>query len=112
MSDRCRSGFTDYCLLITDHFCTWGGSSVGRAPRSQRGGHEFESRSLHPSLGKFGSDAPAPCVALYSRMRKHGNGADEPKSPQPFSNEIRTTIFLEDDAIKFINTQNLLTINN
>jgi hypothetical protein len=25
-------------------------------------------------------------------MRKRGNGADEPKSPQPFSNEIRTAI--------------------
>jgi len=42
--------------------------------------------------GKFGSDAPAACVALYSCMRKHGNGADEPKSPTPFSNEIRAAI--------------------
>ena len=25
----------------------WGYGSVGRAPRSQRGGHEFESRYLH-----------------------------------------------------------------
>ncbi|MBU1735994.1 MAG: hypothetical protein KKC28_01470 [Verrucomicrobia bacterium] len=25
-------------------------------------------------------------------MRKHGNGADEPKSPPPFSNEIRAAI--------------------
>ncbi|GEM_PF-3287329 len=28
----------------------WGCSSVGRAPRSQRGGREFESHQLHHSL--------------------------------------------------------------
>jgi len=36
----------------------------------------------------------APRVAQYLRMRKRGNGADEPKSPRLFSNEIRTAIAL------------------
>ena len=42
--------------------------------------------------GKSGSDAPAPREALYSCMREHGNGADEPESPPSFSNEIRTAM--------------------
>ena len=42
--------------------------------------------------GKFGSDVPAAREALYSCMRKRGNGADEPKSPPLFSNEIRIAI--------------------
>ena len=42
--------------------------------------------------GKLGLDVGAPHVALYSCMRKRGNGVDEPKSPKPFSNEIRAGI--------------------
>jgi hypothetical protein len=41
--------------------------------------------------GKSGSDAPAALEALYWCMRESGNGADEPESPTPFANQIRTT---------------------
>ena len=34
---------------------TWGGSSVGRASRSQRGGREFESPPLHPLYARLHS---------------------------------------------------------
>ena len=36
--------------ILIFQFWTWGGSSVGRAPRSQRGGREFESPPLHHFL--------------------------------------------------------------
>ena len=42
--------------------------------------------------GQSGSDVPAPREAPYSCMRERGNGADEPESPPPFSNEIRTAM--------------------
>lgn len=40
-----------------------GYGSVGRAPRSQRGGHEFESRYLHQRQAKSGLILPALYIA-------------------------------------------------
>lgn len=40
-----RNGQTKGCLWAADFI--WGRSSVGRAHRSQRWGHEFDSRRLH-----------------------------------------------------------------
>ena len=59
---------------------------------STQGEFRFPRKRDLKKQGKFGSDAPATREALYSCMRKHGNGANEPKSPTPFSNEIRAAI--------------------
>src|SRR3954469_8802284 len=38
--------------MVQFRFLQWAASSVGRAPRSQRGGREFEPPAVHqPSLG-------------------------------------------------------------
>jgi len=52
--------------------------------------------------GQSGSDVPTPREALYSRMRKRGNGTDGPESPKAFSNEIRTAIITTGDKINLV----------
>ncbi len=48
----------------------WGYGSVGRAPRSQRGGHEFESRYLHQTK-KHGKEEN-PCFFFVPYGTKRG----------------------------------------
>jgi len=54
----------------------------------------FRRKADWEKQGQTGSDGGAPSKALYLCMRERGKPADEPESPPPFPNEIRTAIII------------------
>lgn len=63
-SRKIKLAFQERDLVFLLHF-HWGGSSVGRASRSQRGGQGFESPSLHHPFGDVPIIRPRPCASAF-----------------------------------------------
>ena len=64
-------------LLQCASYSIWGGSSVGRASRSQRGGQGFESPSLHHPSKDVPINRPRQCASAFCFMLLFSKGLHE-----------------------------------
>src|SRR5271154_3570237 len=57
----------------------WAASSVGRAPRSQRGGRGFESHAVHQSLSSMNIDERIEALTMHLELLSQDNEGQRKK---------------------------------